>query len=352
MTRLPNDIINLLDHHIEAGNIRVQTHPEYPIAIHNYTPQVQYSGTWDEVTKMCRGLILDLHYNIVARPFPKFFNWGELDGETQYDLVSQCDAYVSEKWDGSLGILYRYEGTTAIATRGSFTSDQALWATKKLADYDYDFHPSVTPLFEIIYPQNRIVVDYGDMKELVLLEQIDNESGRSVLKPFTWNGPQIAYEPLASLDDLATEGRNREGYVIAFTHKEGIADEQRVKVKLEEYVRLHRILTGTNAVRVWEAMQTDDLDILLQAVPDEFYQWVKGIAENLDRQYADIERVCTTTFHVLRHLAEKSRKDYALKVKDHPYYDILFKMLDGKDYSQNIWKRIKPEATLPFMEEV
>jgi hypothetical protein len=29
--------------------------------------------------------------------------------------------------------------------------------------------PGTTPLFEIVYPSNRIVVDYGDRRELVLL---------------------------------------------------------------------------------------------------------------------------------------------------------------------------------------
>ena len=44
--------------------------------------------------------------------------------------------------------------------------------------------PGKTYLFEIIYPENRIVVDYGDYKGLVLIDVIDNETGKSDLQEF------------------------------------------------------------------------------------------------------------------------------------------------------------------------
>ncbi|HRF99146.1 MAG TPA: hypothetical protein PLZ51_28235, partial [Aggregatilineales bacterium] len=74
------------------------------------------------------------------------------------------------KMDGSLGILYRWQGAYYIATRGNFDSDQAIWATIFLRTH-YDLHnlaDEYTLLFEIIYPDNRIVVNYGQRQDLVL----------------------------------------------------------------------------------------------------------------------------------------------------------------------------------------
>jgi RNA ligase len=115
----------------------------------------------------------------VARPFPKFFNYGEQPDEDTRRLGQPFT--LSEKVDGSLGIHYRWNGTDGIATRGSFHSPQAQWATAALADsppvrFDY----GRTHLFEIVYPENRIVVDYGDRAELVYLATLDWRTGETV----------------------------------------------------------------------------------------------------------------------------------------------------------------------------
>jgi hypothetical protein len=72
--------------------------------------------------------------------------------------------------DGSLGILFYYRGEWVVTTRGSFTSDQAIRA-KKILDEKYNldlFNWKHTYLFEIIYPENRIVVRY-DYEDLIFI---------------------------------------------------------------------------------------------------------------------------------------------------------------------------------------
>jgi len=99
------------------------------------------------------------------------------------DLDAQVE--VTNKEDGSLGILYPVpSGGYAVATRGSFASDQALWATawfRKYADYGY-FNPKYTYLFEILASWNRIVLSY-DWEGLVLIGIIDKETGSDVDLP-------------------------------------------------------------------------------------------------------------------------------------------------------------------------
>ena len=89
---------------------------------------------------------------------------------------------VYEKLDGSLGILYWLGDEPYIATRGSFESPQAQIATELLRAYDLSgLDRRRTYLFEIIYPENRIVVNYDDRRELVLLAIIDTATGREFL---------------------------------------------------------------------------------------------------------------------------------------------------------------------------
>lgn len=344
---LSADLVDSIECHVSEGNIRSQDHPDYPLRILNYTPRVQYGRLWDDATLMCRGLIVDDDWQIVARPFPKFFNWAEWDEGKQAEYLGR-PYVVIEKWDGSLGILYHYDDTWHVATRGSFASDQARVGQALLDLYDTSQIPTegVTPLVEIIYPENRIVVDYGGVRELVLLAALSTPTGEHLSAPW-WDGPRAQTLDLTIDGALAQEESNREGFVIRFD------DGEMVKVKIEEYVRLHRILTDTNAVRVWEALQDPDMfKSMMDRVPDEFYRWVSNVADDLRGQYQALEDEAVEAYARLRPLADESRKAFALEATKTNVPDLLFSMLDGKDHSDRVWRRIKPEATLPFVEEI
>lgn len=140
-----------LDALIEAGYISLRFHPSEPLGILNYTNKTQFDNFWCRETKICRGLIFNtLTHEIIARPFPKFFNYGQ-PGAAQIPLNATVE--VTDKLDGSLGIIYPLsDGTYSVATRGSFTSDQAIKATEMLKKYDTSkFKTGVTYLVEIIY---------------------------------------------------------------------------------------------------------------------------------------------------------------------------------------------------------
>ncbi|WP_201374000.1 RNA ligase [Ktedonobacter robiniae] len=117
-------------------------------------------------------------HNIVARPFPEFFNLDEAIANGE-QLPAE-DFEVTEKLDGSLGILYWLDGEPRLATRGSFTSNQALVGTKIFQERygSAYFYPDFTYLFEIIYLANRIVVDYKGMEDIILLAIIETKTGR------------------------------------------------------------------------------------------------------------------------------------------------------------------------------
>ncbi len=321
--------------------ITVRKHPTEDLYIYNYTAKTQYDNLWNETTMTCRGLIADGEGKVVSRPFKKFFNL------EQVESLPNEPFEVWEKMDGSLGVSYWVNGEPRLASRGSFESEQAIKGTEMLHGQYRDsigvLSPAYTYLFEIIYPENRIVVDYGQTRQLVLLAVIDTYSGKdfsgldyySIAKRFTspW------YVPVKTLEQLSLIKRsNFEGFVIHF--KGGL----RVKVKTEEYVRLHRLLTGINERMILQdyLMTGKPIDELIERVPDEFYQWIKSVENKFKTEYRLIEVCAKEKFEELKGSA--SRKEFAQAAIPTGYSNVLFRMLDGQDYSETIWKMIKPDV--------
>jgi RNA ligase len=306
---------------IDADYINVQKHPHAELYIYNYSAKAQYDRVWNEWTLACRGLILNENNEIIARPFQKFFNLGEYEKQ----VVPNESFEVFEKMDGSLGILYWIDNEPFIATRGSFLSMQSQKATEMLKT-KYKTSLSLidktkTYLFEIIYPENRIVVDYGVEEKLVLLAIIDIQTGQE-----------------EELVDIGIE---------IVKKYDGINDIKSLKdleVKFEEYVRIHRIVTQVSSYNIWEYLKEgQDLMPILDRVPDEFYDWVRAVHKKLIDQYADIEMIAKIDFKVLN-----DKKETALYFLTCKYPAIMFKMLDKKPYDHIIWKYLKPSYERPF----
>jgi hypothetical protein len=143
---------------------------------------------------------------------------------------------------------------------------------------------------------------------------------------------------LKTIEETQRELDNQEGFILKWPNG------YRLKYKLEDYVRLHRILTRIQAKDIWECLaQNQNLDQFLESVPDEFYQWVKQVKAELEEQYRTIELACQASFKDLG-----DRKTTAAYFQTQPNAKILFLMLDQRDYSQAIWKLIKPDFQRPF----
>lgn len=342
---------------IGDGFVREQFHPTLPYRILNYTEKAQYERVWTPVTRQCRGLIVDAAGHLVARPYAKFFNYGE---DLDLDLPLNARTVVTDKLDGSLGILYPTPDGHAIATRGSFTSEQAEHATK-IWQARYAGHTEVgegiTWLFEIIYPGNRIVCDYGDMDDLALLGGVHIASGRPIWPgTFAYNGPKVATFGYVTLADaLAAPPRpGAEGFVVRFPD----LDHLMVKIKQEDYVRLHRIVTGLNARVVWEALgEGKSVADICEPIPDELHGWVRDLANRLTGAAVVILATAREEHeHILESLPDGwTRKDYAEAAVKSPNRAWLFFLLDGKDPYPKVWQTLRPsgaERPLNHSEDV
>lgn len=339
---------------VENKWITSRKHPVADIWIYNYSPICQYDKIWNEVTLQCRGLILDADYNVHSRPLKKFFNYGEVLS----DAIPNESFEATKKEDGSLGILYWLQDTPFIATRGSFESDQAKMGTKilhKKYPHLFDFlHIDRTYLFEIIFKENRIVLDYGDMEDLILIAIIDNATGNDL--PLEDIGFPLVkkYDGITDINVLKSlENDNEEGFVVRF-----IPSNHRIKIKFSEYVRLHKILTQTSNVAIWECLRDGKpLDELLDRIPDEFYKWVRKTKEDLENQYKEIQDKSLIAYDGIINgirTEDITRKVFALEVMKN-YKDIsgvLFNIHDKREYKEIIWKMLKPEFSKPFKTEI
>lgn len=349
--------------------ITVRTHPDHNVDLYiaNYTPQVQFDKLWGKhpLLPLCRGLIFDGTGHVIARPFSKFFNYGEYDGPLPTGPFE-----VTEKMDGSLGIVYpQGNGSFAVATRGSFASDQAIKGTEMLrALYGrysaYDplnqgplFNRDYTYLFEIIYPANRIVVNYGDKEELVLLAVIDIETGRDVprdewymeMREYFDVAPH--YPDAAAVHELEVDP-DKEGYVVRF-----LENDLRLKVKGAEYLRLHKVLTGVNARTIWQALNNgDNIEAWMMELPDEFCTYIRTTASKLqddyDRKAAAVWRIYDRIMESFTGFAYPDRKQFAMEATKHPCASILFTIFDQKDWTKQVWKLVYPAADAPFKVEM
>jgi RNA ligase len=392
--------LSILNDYIDRGLVIKQDHPSLPLSIYNYSRECQYNSQWDDITLNCRGLVLDNEGNVVAKPFPKFFNMEEL---MDTDIPNESFE-VFEKMDGSLGIFFYYERTLSLeeryniwfnnnyvtgmerffdpnklpdfddpyyeptpkikgewhmVTRGSFTSEQAIKGMEIAKKYNYDkiCVPGYTYLFEIIYPENRIVVDYGKEERLVLLGVMDKKGEEFPYSEIEGEGWDIVnkYDGVNDYTKLKEMISNdEEGYVIRFS------GGMRMKIKGEEYVRLHRILTNFSTKDIWELLRNNEqLEPFLERVPDEFDDWVKRIMMNLRYSFHHIDERVGKMYDYFRYgkfndrYPEPTKKEFAEYVMTQPeeLRPILFKMWDKAPYDDIIWKLLKPKYEKPFKNE-
>jgi hypothetical protein len=225
----------------------------------------------------------------------------------------------------------------AIATRGSFHSHQAGWATNWLRARLGPAPPipdNLTLLFEIISPVSHIVVDYQGREECVLL------SVRDCFNAADW--PHAMVRELAqelglsvvptddSIEDVhqaMTRRRflnvDREGWVIR------CAGGQRWQVKCD-YVALHRLLCHLSERAMVDARLEDRADELLSRLPPEYPAQATTWRDEFERLVADGQSHLAAIF---AEAPKATRKEFALWAKaNHPEsMHYLFRMLDGKE---------------------
>jgi RNA ligase len=315
------------------------------LILFNYTDKAVYSGEWNFLEQVSRGLIINKKTGeIVARPFDKFFNWFEKGKKSNGHIVS-----ITEKIDGSLGILYRDNGQFKVATRGSFDGEQAIWGTNYLNNnHDLSMLPDeLTLLFEIVYKKNRVVIEY-DFEGLVLLAARNRFTGEylpfypdvfnlgevygfSLPKVYNFNNVTQILENTGQLPGTS------EGYVVEFS------DGQRFKFKGDRYLELHKAISSLSLKNTLEAVEKGDVQRILETIPDEFLDEFKAWVKLIEFEFSALKNSVELAYSQAPLDLPRPQITQWVKINCPQFSSYLFALLDGKNIDSMIYKQLKTQ---------
>jgi RNA ligase len=352
-----------------TGLVERRHHADFPLDLLCYSRKCVHEDVWDRATSLCRGIIITRGQDggeIIARPFTKFHNYGSdtPGGESQAIPIGQ--PVIWEKMDGFMCTTYRWENKDYIASKGSFHSVHAKWATaqiRKMFGGRIPIDDGTTLVFEGLHKDLRVVIDYKERQELVLLAAIDGETGEE-LPPGVLEGlatglgfnTPLNYELTLEQARAASLGDGKcseEGYVLTW-YRAG-QPPFRLKMKFIEYLRLHRMVTGVSPKRIWDVLSTGSTEIdeyLSQSTPwfSAFVQkWIKA----LNTEYGRINDAAMTVYvkgldaagdwncHGNLGQIRKAFAEVVTRSENREFSAVAFAMLDGKDYRLVIWKQVR-----------
>jgi RNA ligase len=306
----------------------------------------------------------------------KFFNVHEHGRGREFAPPLPDEPFeIHEKVDGSLAVIFWYAGSWQVTTRRSFESPQAEWVRQQLDKADTSgLVPGLTYIAEAVYPQNRVVVDYGQREDLVLLGATRPDGTDIALADVAdhWQGIGSvisAHAPvtLTELSRLAASGLDLTGRPMTGIESEGwvirYQSGARVKVKQEEYLRLAALVgeIGTEDVWRWTGIArfgqhfpakflaralgcppTDisglggDFDAPMRAavenVPDEYHDQVRTAVDQFAWAAGDVYAEMRHQYNQIKTIGD--RGDFARaanQIEDKQMRAGVFLLLDGNE---------------------
>lgn len=276
-----------------------------------------YETIADEPAKLrreCRGLIFDSQGKILSRRFHKFFNMGEREETLNPDLTQEH--VILEKLDGSMITPLMLPSGLKWATKMGVTDIGLMCENyvNSLGNSGYKnfgmdmYSCGLTPIFEFMSPQTRIVLDHSK-ESLVLIAMRYNNTGSYVkyenLLEYSklYNIP-VVQPMLVGIHDVKNLS-DTEGIVVCFT------DGHKLKVKTDWYCAIHKmkenLLFEKNVIKL---ILEDKVDDILPAIPEADKNKLNEYKDNL------LQNVQLSTFIISQKLAyyEKTltKKDYAI----------------------------------------
>ena len=334
-------------------------HPKFPNLYQFTYDQIESSNNKRHpIVRESRGIILDRDNNweVVARPFDRFFNWGEIVLEDTFDWSSFV---AQEKIDGSLMILYHYAGKWNVATKGSpaangtvgdnpFTFADLFWEIfhKEAYSTTGDLDPRATYLFELTSKYNRIVTtQLNNDGKLTLIGVRDTQTGIEFPVDLYRDGFDVVRSfPMTTIEEILLAAKElspsqQEGFVLVDKNF------NRIKVKSEKYVLIHHLKDTINDERIVDLIKTGEDSEVFTYFPD------------LKIRYDQIKKYWDMTSSMLDAFWEEdstqkfeTQKDFALFVQNNynpKVHSFFYMMRSGKVNNATNWlMALRPEKIL------
>jgi len=297
--------------------IRVSTDERFP-NLFNLKYGVISADKFDPIVCACRGAVVektDSGFRLVAYAFDRFFNLGE-QGAAEIDWDS---ATVQEKYDGSLIKLF-WSGTQwVVSTSGSvggagsvgesvISFEELFWDTFRYMRYNInDLNSDYCYVFELCSPENRVVVKYEEpMLRLLAVRDRSDDFKELDLKWFNrhWSVAEgfLLSGPESIRAAANARGSDHEGFIVCD------ASGNRIKVKSDVYVQLHRV-RGNGEPNFSELFLNGDLAEFLLHFPEYRVRF--------DRLCDRLYMKGWTVDNNVKYHAHLSQKDFAATVLEY-----------------------------------
>lgn len=326
-----------------------------------YSRQTVYAGAWDEITLQCRGIVFEKSTGyIIAHPFNKFFNYEEIYdvttddgymrltklGETLTRLGHEFEPNITkdframDKLDGSLGILFYYDGKWIIKTGGAFDSDQAKWAQNwfdtKIDNERKELHldQNWTYCFEIITNEDPHVCHY-DYEGLVLLGFFDENhtEGEMVEIADLAYKLDIRYSQMIyfdSMEKMIAQAKKldveHEGFVVTFS------SGFKMKVKGVEYLERFKMLSAISKKDIRAHFDKEALILepeYKKMIPEELWD-MREYADKLERKCEEIKFKAEESAPNLLGLDGIERYNKAVEILGKRYACLAINLVTGR----------------------
>lgn len=351
-------------------------------------------------------------YRLVSLPLLKIYNLGERS-VTAADLAT----IASELTDGRVHFLRKLDGTLVqrfedggrvwFTTRGVIEGARYMGAqdedapdrlnhfdflgeARKIAATSYPRLLEVerelaglSLMFEFLHPETRVITDYGDRRDLVLLAAFDRERLRYL--------PHAELEALAAghgfvcvdhmpvnggslverIDDLlaSLKGTDQEGVVLTVEHPTAVT--YRAKVKSPDYLRILRMTVTCSYARTAEMIDAHpewtgwaDMEAYLQSlgndqVPEEVLGFYREHFDTHQKYLADCRRLLAWATAEAAAVREQLppgderalRKAFAVRVVGRPMNALLFAAFGGKLTLDVVWGIVKTPEEASGLED-
>lgn len=273
------------------------------------TPK-QMGVDWNYANEIYRSSIWSLEGALLSASLKKFVNFEERpDFHPAPKSLAGCS--IIDKVDGSTMICDFVNGQVNARTRGTFhysTLDNAF-------DFEYILHkypnirtflaehPSISLVFEITTPSNKIVINYGEEPDVWLINAINKDTYQyftqneldCVSETYGWKRPaRYSFDSIAQMIEAVTALEGREGVCLYYKNDQDIR-----KCKAAKYLILHRMkseLSGMgNIIDMYIDQGCPSYSVLYQYVMETFdfelAEQCKGSLSRIADAYKEVQRI-------------------------------------------------------------
>jgi T4 RnlA family RNA ligase len=281
---------------------------------------------------------------------PKFFNFNQVEPTMYHNIQYDTPLLIQEKLDGSM-ITFINIGSNIIAkTKFSFDNDQTAMANDILNKdkHLYNFvskciNDKCFPIFELVSPQNRIVLNYTTTElRLLHVRRMDGTFEDIYAESYDYklDGIKLARNYSYDLNDIIIfmdTIKDKEGWVVTYS-------DNMVKFKTKWYFDTHRLMTGDVYVehKVIEMILNETIDDVLSQLPEDAVQ-LRTFIDNINTiiaKYVDnrVENVINTYNTIMDELCNKTdKKEFVQMCKKHHlllFTELMYVWDRGTDIEQ------------------